>query len=218
MSFGFKSTIVAASLAVFAATPAASAVVLTDPGSSSAVTTITFDDPALPDGTRITNQYASKGVTFAGGGIFSSTQYRGTSPVMQGTHANNFSGQRTANTWDFIFSSPINFVGGYFEFNRTTNATFEIFRLGNLVERFIFTNTNCCVTPSFVGFSGSQFDTFRVSNVTGRDFYMENLRFASINSAVPEPSTWMMIVLGFGFIGAAMRASKRRQRATLSYA
>jgi hypothetical protein len=218
MSFGFKSTIVAASLAVFAATPAASAVVLTDPGSSSAVTTITFDDPALPSGTRITNQYASKGVTFAGGSLFASTAYRNTSPIMQGTHADSFSGQRTTGTWDFIFANPTNFVGAYFEFNSRTNATFQIFRLGNLVESFTFTNPNCCTSPTFIGFSGSQFDTFRLTNVTGTDFYMENLRFASVNSAVPEPSTWMMIVLGFGFIGAAMRASKRRQRATLSYA
>lgn len=31
--------------------------------------------------------------------------------------------------------------------------------------------------------------------------------------AVPEPSTWLMLVLGFGFIGAALRFDKARQRA-----
>lgn len=30
--------------------------------------------------------------------------------------------------------------------------------------------------------------------------------------AVPEPSTWLMLVLGFGFIGAALRFEKARQR------
>lgn len=31
-------------------------------------------------------------------------------------------------------------------------------------------------------------------------------------SAVPEPSTWMMLILGFGLIGASLRAEKLRQR------
>lgn len=37
-------------------------------------------------------------------------------------------------------------------------------------------------------------------------------------AAVPEPGTWMMLVLGFGLIGAAMRASKRKPRVNVSYA
>jgi hypothetical protein len=35
--------------------------------------------------------------------------------------------------------------------------------------------------------------------------------------AVPEPSTWAMMLLGFGFVGGAMR-SRRRQKVTVSYA
>jgi hypothetical protein len=35
--------------------------------------------------------------------------------------------------------------------------------------------------------------------------------------AVPEVSTWAMMLLGFGAIGAAIRAGRRRQRVTLSY-
>lgn len=31
-------------------------------------------------------------------------------------------------------------------------------------------------------------------------------------SAVPEPSTWMMLILGFGLIGAALRSEKSRRR------
>jgi hypothetical protein len=36
-------------------------------------------------------------------------------------------------------------------------------------------------------------------------------------SAIPEPSTWAMMLLGFGFGGGAMR-SRRRQKLTVSYA
>lgn len=34
---------------------------------------------------------------------------------------------------------------------------------------------------------------------------------------VPEPSTWAMMLLGFGFVGGAMRAAKRKQELTTSY-
>jgi hypothetical protein len=36
--------------------------------------------------------------------------------------------------------------------------------------------------------------------------------------AVPEPATWAMMLLGLGLVGGAMRAAKRRQKVTLSYA
>lgn len=38
------------------------------------------------------------------------------------------------------------------------------------------------------------------------------------NGAVPEPGTWAMMLLGFGFIGGAMRSAKRKQKVTVSYA
>ena len=36
--------------------------------------------------------------------------------------------------------------------------------------------------------------------------------------AVPEPATWAMMLLGFGFIGGMMRSAKRRRKLTVSYA
>ncbi|MEM6856983.1 MAG: PEPxxWA-CTERM sorting domain-containing protein [Pseudomonadota bacterium] len=39
-----------------------------------------------------------------------------------------------------------------------------------------------------------------------------------LGAPIPEPATWMMLVLGFGLIGGTMRASKRLQKAAVSYA
>lgn len=39
-----------------------------------------------------------------------------------------------------------------------------------------------------------------------------------ITTPVPEPTTWAMMLLGFGFVGGAMRSAKRRQKLTVSYA
>lgn len=43
-----------------------------------------------------------------------------------------------------------------------------------------------------------------------------DIRFS--DTAVPEPATWAMMLLGFGFVGGAMRSAKRRQKLTVSYA
>ncbi|WP_067611879.1 PEPxxWA-CTERM sorting domain-containing protein [Erythrobacter sp. QSSC1-22B] len=40
----------------------------------------------------------------------------------------------------------------------------------------------------------------------------------SVPTGVPEPGTWAMMLLGFGFIGGAMRSAKRRQKLIVSYA
>lgn len=37
-------------------------------------------------------------------------------------------------------------------------------------------------------------------------------------AAVPEPATWALMLLGFGFVGGAMRTAKRRQKVTVSFA
>lgn len=44
------------------------------------------------------------------------------------------------------------------------------------------------------------------------------LTISEVGGAVPEPTTWAMMLLGFGFIGGAMRSAKRRQKVTVSYA
>jgi hypothetical protein len=37
-------------------------------------------------------------------------------------------------------------------------------------------------------------------------------------AAIPEPATWAMMLGGFGMVGGAMRARRRKERVTVSYA
>jgi hypothetical protein len=46
-------------------------------------------------------------------------------------------------------------------------------------------------------------------------FKLEKLKFEA-TPAVPEPATWLMMILGFGLVGGVMR-SQRRQKLTVSY-
>lgn len=58
-------------------------------------------------------------------------------------------------------------------------------------------------------------NTLTVSGTTNGDAsYSGTLSFAGLAGVVPEPSTWMMMIMGIGFAGMALR---RRQRVRLSY-
>ena len=55
--------------------------------------------------------------------------------------------------------------------------------------------------------------------LSANPFIMTTLDYASSSAgAVPEPATWAMMLLGFGFVGGAIRSSKRRRKVTVSYA
>lgn len=59
-------------------------------------------------------------------------------------------------------------------------------------------------------------NTLTVSGTTGGDAsYSGTLSFAGGAGAVPEPSTWMMMIMGIGFAGMALR--RRRQTVRLTY-
>ena len=46
----------------------------------------------------------------------------------------------------------------------------------------------------------------------------QDLTFSATIAAVPEPSTWAMMLFGFGAVGGAMRTAKRKRKLTLSVA
>lgn len=75
--------------------------------------------------------------------------------------------------------------------------------------------------PSFLSVGGLDFvgDTLIVTAVRKSAWLMlSEVTFAGPSGAVPEPATWAMMILGFGFVGGAMRSARRRQKVTLSYA
>mgnify|MGYP000617872115 CR=1 FL=1 len=59
-------------------------------------------------------------------------------------------------------------------------------------------------------------NTISVSDTTGGDAsYSGTLSFAGIAGVVPEPSTWMVMIMGIGLAGIGLR--RRRQTVRLSY-
>lgn len=93
------------------------------------------------------------------------------------------------------------------------------------IANLVFTYTGTGVTPpvgfAFTGFTadstlslvdpaGSAFgsSTFKVSNST--PLYVQG--FVAAPGAVPEPASWAMMLGGFGMLGGALRAQRRRTR------
>ncbi len=91
--------------------------------------------------------------------------------------------------------------------------------------------------PGFLDGSGTRFFTasgldvrfFLQSSGTPRQYRVNtfgtvgssnfvNATSSPIAAAVPEPSTWAMLILGFGLIGAAVRNGKRTVKTRLTYA
>ena len=78
----------------------------------------------------------------------------------------------------------------------------------------------------FSGTDGQLFDEVRLQATYGKHFekygydqlVLDSISInpASLGSAVPEPNTWAMMILGFGAVGALMRQSRRRMTPALA--
>ncbi|MES2897868.1 MAG: PEPxxWA-CTERM sorting domain-containing protein [Pseudomonadota bacterium] len=66
---------------------------------------------------------------------------------------------------------------------------------------------------SVYGNAGEKFNSITLTSRTN-SFEIDNL--ATPTSAIPEPATWAMMIVGFGAVGGVLRSSRRRQ--ALAYA
>ncbi len=121
---------------------------------------------------------------------------------------------------DFTFDSPTS--GFLADLNWDAQSTggltvfFQVFDTnGNQLEGPVALTVNNgganAVAPGFLGFSRGQADikSFRLSNGF---VALRNLSYvAPAISAVPEPTTWAMVIAGFGIVGVGLR---RRSRAS----
>lgn len=88
---------------------------------------------------------------------------------------------------------------------------------GSLIQSLALTN----LADGYYGFQrdGGFNDIYGISidNDDTNGIGFDNLKFdvRSVGGAVPEPATWLMMIAGFGLVGAAMR---RRQKAAVRFA
>jgi hypothetical protein len=144
----------------------------------------------------------------------------------------DFTGDQTADTFDNLLAAHIH-GGAIVPPSNTLPVVF-----GFIGTPFNETNPNdVLVAPFATGVGGTvsgKWDAAEGNNTTltaqlpnllaGRayvNFHTVQFPGGEIRGnfpALPEPSTWAMMLLGFGFVGGALRSAKRRQKLTVSYA
>lgn len=182
--------------------------------SSSAMSAeITFQELSIPSGTPVVGQYAFDGVKFDG-------FYFSDDPAIaiDGQGVFSFTGNISSpqpNPKSFVnFIKPV------------TNLSIDYGKIGNPPGGFVQlegidefgqvfglqsisggpdVSTTFNVGPRVI-------KTLIFSAAESGDAYITGLRFDPIRSAVPEPSSWAFMVVGFGLLGGVLR-KKRENRA-----
>jgi hypothetical protein len=164
-------------------------------GLSSPTTTITFDEVALAPNTTVTNQFAPFGVSFSPLVYYSpQTGF----PNIDGNDVGNFGNGPDIFSVTLAFTN-LQTAAAFALVSNGSSYTFEALLGGSTVDSF---STNVVYTSAnnFYGFSGISFDSIRLTSNSSDYFLIDNVQFGTV-SAVPEPSTWAMLILGFAGVG-----------------
>ena len=112
------------------------------------------------------------------------------------------------------FGADVSAVGGSF-FGSNINGGYTAassITLSMIDADGLFTYTALNPTPGgFLGFvSTGGLSQFTVATVDSVWVSVDNFTLAGSLSAVPEPATWAMMIIGFGAVGSVVRTSRRR--------
>ena len=162
-------------------------------GSANAASIVTFD--SLSDG-AVVSSYTEDGVTLASG----TTNHFHVTP--DGSKAARF---YQSDGFPFTFT----FSGGVFTLQSIDFLSFES------GMQAVFTSSSGAVQT--VGSAGtfnfgsgfSNITSFVLGSANGsfdRSFVIDNVKLAA---AVPEPGTWVMMLIGFGAMGLSMRRNRK---------
>lgn len=161
-----------------------------------AATTITFTEISLPNGTSFTNQYAAYGVT--GTDMYYYFDTRDT--------FDNYGVAAGAGSSFLNFSSAVSGLSIDFLLLANNNLTIDALSSTNAVlETYTFSSfTNVNVTHAF---AAANIAALNIRNVSGQ-IGVSTLRFNA--GAVPEPTSWAMLILGLAAVGGAMRVRRTK--------
>lgn len=143
--------------------------------------------------------------------------------------AGNYSTPRNAIAYNFWtpMTAAIAGTNSLLGFNLTFSGSGAVdIVLNTNLDSYTFANvqapTGAFAFQGFAAGSGEYFTGLSVNALNGQgnlpmttDY---RLGTADLTGAVPEPTTWAVMLIGFGAVGGAMRSAKRRRKLTVSYA
>jgi hypothetical protein len=177
---------------------AALAVSLTASAGAAGATVVTFDDHAVG---VLENGY--------GGIIWNGewTSYGDSQPPFNAESGSNrvYSlGQIS----EFNFATPVVFDGAYFAGLDSATVYFQLYLDGALV----WTSATLAPTSTPTNLSsgyGGLVDEVQVVTAWPQRYVMDDVTYNADASAIPEPASWAMMLLGFFGLGAGLRARRR---------
>jgi hypothetical protein len=173
-------------------------------------TVISFEN--TPELTVISNQYDNLGVTFAGGGqVLTAPNY---SYVEYPPHSGiSVLGALTSDAITVTFAKAVGNViaygsTGYYNFSNHMPVYQDVVAtayddMGGIVDTAVITSPD--YSDALLDLHGANIWSVVFSGRFGY-FTLDDLTFDTIvTSNVPESSSWAMMMVGFGVVGAAMR-------------
>ena len=200
---------------------AASSVVAIQPASA----TVTILDSPGDISTSYLNDFetaANSGpVTFTTGSIILASNANSGGPV-----SGNGFGISPPGTIEALLSGYYTEVGMFFGNDdrccvQSTSAIVSIFDGTTFLGSVSLAANMNDLPDQFIGLSSTQAFNRVVFNYADNNLfrYIDNFQLGPAQAAaVPEPSTWAMMLLGFGAVGLGMRRSNRRKRDLLQIA
>jgi hypothetical protein len=177
-------------------------------GLASPTYTISFNEGTTVDGQTITNEFSAYGASFLNFGIDQSNLYSiepGTTGFTGNYLLAGFAPWPTATPYVINFTTTVT-DAAFATVDQGTAYTFASYLGASLVETF---NQNIAVIPGsgFMGFSGSLFDSIKITPQTlGQPFAIDSLQFKTPAAVVPVPAT--LALFGLSLIGLGW--SRRR--------
>lgn len=168
--------------------------------------------PALNGGTVVTFETGNGGAT--GLRTYDIVSIRGTTELNNYSGQYNTIGQSLGNNRDatstiiFDFSAPVSAFG----FNLGASDIAWSISAGG--QTYTFPPVFATNDMNYYGISGAGISSATLSFGSGDWVLIDNLTYVA---AVPEPTTWALMLVGFGLTGAAMRR-RSSQRATQALA
>jgi hypothetical protein len=196
-----------------AASPASAVIIRVDPSSIQGANVLfnagTQTNTTVFGNTNLgNNTVAFTGTTIGGGNVISASggqaRVEGASGLSLSTVQFGLTNQATFNNLEF------NLFGG-----TATSVTFNI--TDNEGQLFTFSNLALGNGENFFGFQGIQNETIRNVAFTLNGGGISDVRQIRLDgfaaaSAVPEPTTWAMMLIGFGAVGYSMRRRSSNYR------
>jgi hypothetical protein len=100
---------------------------------------------------------------------------------------------------------------GHFDLGDALVASFGTFNNNpvSFIYQGAYTTPSGGFFPNFTTFNTLVGNTFMVIDTVTKNTYFGEFDITAVSSAVPEPATWAMLLLGFGGIGVMLRNRRK---------